>query len=96
MVEVEIPIAPISKKIIETERGASPIRLRSHDLLYSFFQIKRVGAKRITPQFSNQLTAVLSIIVSPKLSKAIHANGDEIGRFLYRYHLDTMCKFVYP
>ena len=96
MIEVVIPIAPISKRIIVTERGAGPLRLSQHDLLYAFFQIRKTGnPNQRKKQSAALLSDSITFIVSNKMGKVMIKNADEIGRVLYRYHLERMCLFVY-
>lgn len=96
MIEVCLPIAPISKKILRSEYGAAPISLQKHDLMYQVFLIKKMpGSKPNILQSRKILTEELSFAVSPRLGKMIIENALDIGMFLYNLHMRDMCKFVY-
>lgn len=95
MMEVIIPVAPISRKIVETEKGKSPIALKAHDLLYEQLNYQKRGHNQGSAKHKTILTDEIRLQVSAKKTARFTERAPHIGYHLYRVHMDMMCRFVF-
>lgn len=94
MVQIVIPVAPISRKIIETEKGPPPIRLTSRDLLFDAMALEGKRNRGATKTLQTILTDQISFEVTVGKTRRLEKRSHIIGKHLYDVHLDAMCRFV--
>jgi len=89
-----LPVAPISKRIIETDYGKGPIRLRFRDLLYQNLRYVRNVKSDNSTQLKNLLTETVELIVGKDLYYEQREHLIHVGNNLYKAHCDMMMRHV--
>ncbi len=91
MLEVRIPVHPLSRAIILSEYGAEPVAIWPHDFLFEIINT------RITPdnlRAQPDLSAVLCLAVSDPRAAHLAQHGPLAGHRLLKFHHHLLCRFV--
>lgn len=83
MVEVTIPVHPLTRAALLSQYGAEPITVENHDILFDHLA---GTVRRHATQQHSQLTADLSFLVDDDIARHLEQNGMRIGARLFRWH----------
>lgn len=91
MLEVRIPVHPLSRAIILSEYGAEPVAIEPHDILFEVIN------SRITPdnlRAQPELSSVLCLSVQDRRAAHLARYGLLAGHRLMKFHHHLLCRFV--
>lgn len=92
--KVEIPVHPVSKKILMKDYGSRDM-LATKDVFYSILYLRRPASPNSYKKYKQQLTESVELDINEKLAKRVENQPLDIGWFLWQLHADQMIKFVY-
>lgn len=91
MLEVRIPVHPLSRAIILAEYGAEPVAIEPHDILFEVINT-RITPKNLRAQ--TELSAVICLAVEDNRAYHLSQYGHLAGHRLLKFHHHLFCRFV--
>lgn len=91
MLQVEIPVHPMSRAILQCEYGAEPIHLAEQDITWEIIST-RVTNDDLRKK--TQLTAYISIVTNNRLAAHLARYGLIAGLRLYKFHKHLLCRYA--
>lgn len=91
MLQVTIPVHPMSRLVMLAEFGSEPIVLENKHFLFEVLNT------RIAPDDLRgraELSGFIELQVNPRLAARLAEYGHVAGIRLFKYHKDVLCRFV--
>ena len=87
MIEVSLPVHPLSRAALLKHYGPEPICIPNHDVLFD----QLAGTvRRHSGEDNSQLKSRITLMVDDDIARHIHLNAQRIGARLLRYHRNLM------
>lgn len=91
MLEVTIPVHPLSRAIIVSEYGVDPVLIEPHDLLFELINT-RITTDNLRAQPT--LSTNISLVVNDRRAAHLAQYGFIAGARLLKFHHHMLCRFV--
>ena len=91
--QIVVPVAPLSKRIIEKRFPQEIIKLSKRDIMYQQLCYFTLSASR-SSKVQDRLTEEVTIQVGNQLAKKIQARLYQVGQHLYNIHCKMMMWYV--
>lgn len=92
---VKIPVAPISRKIMISERGGEPILFNTSDIYHQLISYQRKKYRGNINKLTEVLTTYVEIIINDRRAREVKKSAWQIGYHLLCYHYDRMEQHVW-
>lgn len=92
MIQVSIPVHPLSFKVLLAHYGQQPFILENHDPLFDLLSGSRV--RSTSRRAASVLTVDASFLVCDELARHMSTHAHEIGVKLLRHHKHLLCQYA--
>ena len=92
MLQVSIPVHPLSLRALRAAYGQGPIVLSNHDTLFTFLTCSPLRS-RMTSR-AMVLSSEATFVVNNALAQHLQANACKVGAALFKFHKLELCRFA--
>jgi hypothetical protein len=90
MRQIQIPVHPLTKRVLLAEYGCEPIAFPNQD--FTFNLLSADHRRDRAPQHGLKLTASISIVVDDTTARHLSRHSVSVGLRLFRYHQQLVCR----
>jgi len=92
MIQVKIPVHPMTMRVLRAEYGPGPIVMSNHDPLFSFITCSPLRQRQ--KKSADILSSEVTFHVNDRLAKHLQQYGLAVGLALLKLHKMELCKFA--